>query len=495
VGAGPLTARAARAAGGVFALLVLLAPPRAAAQTDPAGRWITLRTAHFRVHVRPAQERLGERVAGEAEAAWTALAAHLPAPRRTVDLVVSDHVDLPNGITTVFPSPRIVLYPVPPTADVELQRYDRWLRLLLTHEITHVFHLDLARGWWRLGRAVFGRAPFLFPNLYLPTWLTEGLAVHFESELTGGGRDAGSYHRAVVAAQAAERGALTIDAANATSPRWPGAYRPYAFGAEFLADLARRHGEGALDRLALETARSPLPYLFLNRSVRRAAGVSATKAWTAWQRGLRGAEPADSAAGAGEGRRVETTDTAVPGGPAELRGLRSLVAPRISPDGKRILFVTADGRDESRIAVLDRATGAVRRSARVNDALGLAWDTGGGVVASELEFTDPYALRADLFRVDDAGRERRITRGARLLAPDVASDGSVVAVQVDGGGGGGGSGGPTGTTGAIPTGGGGGGGGGGSTTGGSSQTANSGQNLLTGGTVSGGGGLSSSVSP
>jgi hypothetical protein len=431
VGAGPLTSRAARAAAGVAAVLALLVPPRAEGQTDPAGRWMTLRTAHLRVHVRPAQESLGVRVAGEAEAAWAALAAHLPPPRRTVDLVVSDHVDFANGLTSVFPSPRIIVYPVPPTADVELQRYDRWLRLLLTHELAHVFHLDLARGWWRLGRAVFGRAPLLFPNLYLPTWLTEGLAVHYESELTGGGRDAGSYHPAVVAAQAAERGGLTIDAANATSPRWPGGYRPYAFGAEFLADLARQHGEGALDRLAVETAKAPLPYLLLNRSVRRATAVSATEAWSAWQRTLRAAL---GSAGTGDaGGRIAAADTTAPSGPAELRGLRSLVAPRISPDGKRILFVLADGVDEPRIAVLDRATGTVRRSARINGGLGVAWDTAGGVVVSEFEFTDPYALRADLVRVDAAGRELRLTRGERLLAPDVASDGSVVAVQVESG--------------------------------------------------------------
>jgi hypothetical protein len=398
------------------------AAPRALAQAHPGGRWLTLRTTHFRVHVRPEQESLGVRVAGEAEGAFAALAARLPAPRAAIDLVVSDNADYSNAFATVFPSPRVVLYPFPPIADLALQRYDRWLRLLLTHELAHVFHQDLARGWWRLGRLVLGRAPVLFPNAFVPTWLIEGLAVHYESRLTGPGRDAGSYHRTVVAAQAAEAGGLTLDAANAASPRWPGGYRPYAFGGEFLARLTAERGDTVVDRLAIETARAPLPYVMVDRAARRAAGVSFTAAWRQWQAEMRTAVVADGLAG-------------VPAcGRAGLCGLRQMVPPRVSSDGRRVLFVRDDGRDEARIAVLDRDAGTVGTLARVNGGLGLAWDTGGEVLAAEFEFTDPYTVRADLFRVDAGGRERRLTHGARLLAPDVAPDGSVVAVRVDGGG-------------------------------------------------------------
>jgi hypothetical protein len=416
------------------ALLSAASADALCAQAHPGGQWSTLETPHFRVHVRPEQESLGVRTAAEAEAAFAALAARLAAPTARIDLVVSDNLDVANGFTTVFPSPVIVLYPYPPVADLALQRYDRWLRLLVTHELAHVFHLDLARGWWRVGRAVFGRAPALFPNALLPTWFTEGLAVHYETRLTGGGRADGSYQAAVVDAQAAEAGALGIDAANAASPRWPGGYRPYAFGGAFFAWLTARHGDSVMERLVRETATAPLPYLMLSRGLRRAAGLSFGAAWREWQSALvTNAAVQDSGDARGGTMTEGGTSLRRYAGTPELRGLRDPVAPRVSPDGRRVLFVLDDGRDAARIAVLDRTTGAVATLARIDGGLGLAWDTGGAVLAAEYEFTDPYTLRADLFRVGAGGRERRLTVGARLTAPDVGADGAVIAVRTDAG--------------------------------------------------------------
>ena len=53
--------------------------------------------------------------------------------------------------------------------------------MVMTHELTHIFHLDRSRGIWALGQRIFGRAPYFFLNGYAPAWLTEGLAVYYES--------------------------------------------------------------------------------------------------------------------------------------------------------------------------------------------------------------------------------------------------------------------------------------------------------------------------
>lgn len=407
-----------------FSLLLVAAPGVAHAQ-HPGGRWWTMQTRHFRVHVRAEQRELGARAAGEAEAAWEALARELTPPRRTIDLVVADNVDDANGFATIYPVPRVVVYAVPPAGDLQLGAYDRWLRLVITHELVHVFQLDLSRGWWRLAQHVFGRAPGLFPNEYTPSWLTEGLAVFYESRLTGAGRLEGSFQRAIVDAASAEAGSVPIDAAGGVSPRWPAGIRPYAFGATFLGRVAAEHGDSAVRRIAREIAGRPIPYLQLNGVLRRGTGHSFTQAWREWQR----TEGTEGTRGT-EGTQADSGQSSV----ELLRGMRAAVPPRVSPDGQRLLLAYNDGRDAAHLMVLDRATGLGRRVARLNGFGGVAWMRSGEALVSQLEYTDPYTLRGDLWRVTMDGHETRLTTGARLSQPDVAPDGAIVAVRAVPGG-------------------------------------------------------------
>jgi hypothetical protein len=411
-------------------ITLALAPRSLPGQTHPGGRWWTLETAHFRVHVRPEQRELGRRAALEAESVWTRLARILPPPGLRLDLVVSDHADEANGFAATFPTPRVIVYPVPPAGDIQLQNYDTWLRLVLTHELAHIFHLDLAGGWWRVARRVFGRAPGLFPNAYTPTWLTEGLAVFYESRLTTAGRLGGSFHRGVAASASREAGGVPIDAAGALSPRWPGAIRPYALGGEFFAALADT-GDSLVARLALAGARAPVPYLSLNGTLRSAGGESLTRAWADWQDSLR--EPGAGSRTLGDGTREPGADTRRE--PLTLVCcLRVPVPPRLSPDGRALLYAHGDGRDVTRLAELDLTTGEVRLWSRLNAGNGLAWDGDAAAIVSQLEFLDPYTPRADLWRVTPGGSERRLTVGARLRGPAAGAGGAVFAVRVVPGG-------------------------------------------------------------
>ena len=406
-----------------FALCLAAGCPGAvAAQVHPGGNWLTLETAHFRVHVRAETRALGLEAARDAETAYAALAAWLPPPGRRIEVIIGDNADYTNGFATEYPVPTAFVLAAPPVGDIELGNYDTWLHVGLAHELTHVFELDLARGWWRLARAVFGRMPGLFPNLYAPDWLIEGLAVDYESGVTGRGRAEGTFHRAIVGAQVAELGALPIDAAIGAGPRWPDGYRPYAFGSQFLEWATSRYGDSTVPRLVRETARRPIPYLWLSGALRPVAGLSLIEAWRSWQDALVAAAARDAGPPGGGG-----------GGAPLLRGLREAVPPRVSPDGREILFADDRGRDTPRLAALARGSGRVRWLARLNGAPALAYDTAGGVVLSQLDYTDPYTPLSDLWEVSAAGTERRRTRGARLRDPDVAPDGAIVATRLGGG--------------------------------------------------------------
>ncbi|HKT08200.1 MAG TPA: hypothetical protein VJR24_09910, partial [Gemmatimonadaceae bacterium] len=208
--------------------------PGAAAQIAPNADWRTLRTPHFYVHFTPAEEQAARRAAVDAEQAYAALAQRLHPPRGPIDLVVADNVDFSNGSTTPYPTNRILVYARPGLDVVSLRYYDDWLQLVITHELTHVFHLDRTRGWWRLAQHVFGRAPFLFPNQYEPAWITEGLAVFYESDITGSGRVDGTYERMLLTAGAMDGGPVKFDRWNLSTTRFPGGDLAYGYGALFF---------------------------------------------------------------------------------------------------------------------------------------------------------------------------------------------------------------------------------------------------------------------
>ena len=146
------------------AALLFCAARAAGAQLPPNDDWRTIQTRHFRIHFTPPLEQEARRAAVNAERAYTELATELVPPRGTIDLVVSDNVDYVNGYATTFPSNRIVVFAHPPTDASGLQSYSDWNALVITHELTHIFHLDRSRGIWRVGQAIFGRNPLLFPS-------------------------------------------------------------------------------------------------------------------------------------------------------------------------------------------------------------------------------------------------------------------------------------------------------------------------------------------
>ena len=423
-------------AGGATALLALAAAtaaaPAAAQPVDPREAWLTLATPHFRVHVPARLEGAGRRAAADAERAWAQLAAELAPPRGPVELVVADNVDVTQGYATTFPSNRIVVFAQPPVAEGALRFYDDWSQLVITHELAHVFHLDRSRGGWRLLQRLLGRHPALFPNAYAPAWVTEGLAVHFESRLTGAGRLVGTEHRLLARAAARDGRIPRLDQLSLATTTFPGGQRAYVYGSLLIDDLARRGPPDGLRRFVDRAGGQLVPYR-LDHAARRAFGTSLTGEWRRWRDSLAAAVRAD---------------TAAPRGPVDA-GWTTLVDdgwllayPRWRPDG-RLAVARADARSVTQAVLVDTA-GRARRLGRRNglspNVLLRGGPHAGATLFAQPEYLDPFTLRSDLWvergPVADfgaaAGRQRRLTRGARLSAPDARADGAIVAVQTVG---------------------------------------------------------------
>lgn len=379
-------------------------------QIDPSGDWRTWRTQHFRVHAQASLSDAAQQAAFEAERAYGLLAAELEPPRGTIDLVVAHNVDFSNGWASVFPSNRLSIFLAPPTGSPSLGNYDGWLRLVLIHELAHLFHLDRTKGVWKVLQAVFGRAPLLFPNVYQPSWVGEGLATYYESRFSTAGRVKGSFHRGLLAA-ATQSGAWPSQGSVwLTSSGWPAGHRPYAWGGEFFASQATLHGDSVVPRLVERTSEQLWPFA-VSAPMRRAGGESVSDGW---QRLLDRAA-AEAEIGLGERTVLE-------------RGLRAQPRPRVSPDGRRLAYVHNPGRTEAHVVVRSLDTWEEIASKRVNGSADLSW-VGDTLYVVQLEFTSPVEIFGDLYRWRPGESWRRVTNGARLGHPFATADGHVAAVD------------------------------------------------------------------
>ena len=172
--------------------LVALSTPTAA-QTVPPTRTGAVQHPALRRHLpgaagRPRAPRRRDGRAGLG-AARRPLRRHAGHPRPA--LLLTDHADIANGFATPVPYNQVTIFTRPPVDGGSISYFDDWLEMVITHELVHTFHLDMTGTLGKVVRTVFGRVPSawpVFPSGAAPTWLLEGLATYYESELTGAGR-------------------------------------------------------------------------------------------------------------------------------------------------------------------------------------------------------------------------------------------------------------------------------------------------------------------
>jgi surface antigen Omp85-like protein/WD40 repeat protein len=403
-----------------FALVAVLSgTARAGGPIDPALRFRVLATEHFVIYFHQGEDASARRLATIAEETWRALRQPLgvqPPPKTHVVLV--DQTELANGFATPLPRDTIfVLASWPETADF-IGDTDDWLRLVFTHEFTHIVHLDRSESWARVVRGIFGRTELAFPNLFLPTWQIEGLATYEESLITGTGRLHAGDFRAVVT-EGARAGRLEpLDRVNGGLTDWPIGSAPYAYGSGFHEYLADRFGSDTLAELAEATARR-VPYTS-SRVFKRIFGSSLGTLWKDYEQSIQ-----ESTTTNDDGAGVEqlTYQGFIADGPRFDRFVCDTCPPIViysarAPHGFPTLNAVAiDGTPPRQLATryLGSTTG-IGRDALFFDQQDLRRNTG---------------LYSDLYMLTRSnGRVRRVTSEARLLDPDLSSDGeTIVAIQ------------------------------------------------------------------
>ncbi|MGE5244658.1 MAG: hypothetical protein ACM3SQ_10570 [Betaproteobacteria bacterium] len=327
-----------------------------------------------------------------------------------------DQTDLANGWASPLPRDVVFVTAAWPAASDSIGYEDDWLRLVFTHEFTHIVHLDRSEGWARFVRGVFGRVPLAFPNLFLPEWQIEGLATFEESRVTGAGRLHAGDFAAIVGQAARARRLEPLDRVNGGLVDWPGGLAPYAYGAGFTAYLAERFGEGRLAQLADATARR-LPFLG-SGAYAHVFGERLGTLWNEYEASRARRTPAAPARPATQlthqgfvalGPRFDGAC-----GECPLSVLYSTQTPHELPSLYR---VTLDGSAPRRLAT--RYLGSTVAPGRDR------------IYFDQQEVRREAGLYSDLYALDRrTGRIVALTHEARLLDPDLSPDGStIVAVR------------------------------------------------------------------
>ncbi len=407
----------------MLALCCLLILPQwlaAASLLDPRLRFKTLASEHFRIYFHQGEEAIAARLAAIAEDSWRRIggAFAVTAPKLT-HVIIADQSELANGWATPIPYNTIFVTAAAPSGVEFIGQNDDWLRLVFTHEFTHIVHLDRSEGWARFLRGVFGRTPIAFPNLTLPPWIIEGIAQWEESAITGSGRRSAGDFRAIEREAGRTRQVEPLDRLNGGLTDWPGGSGPYAFGLGFHEFLANRYGAERFSALARATA-GTLPFAGAT-AFGDVFGASLGSLWTEYTRALE--TPLDRTPGSGQP-------------PTRLthHGF-TVVGPRFLPPAcprctEQLAYSTRDPHEfpALRETSLD---GRVRRRLASRYLGSTVAGTERYLLFDQQEFRRDVGLYSDLYLLDRAtGSVRALTREARLSEPDLSPQAdAVVAVR------------------------------------------------------------------
>lgn len=403
---------------------IVLAATHPADAGDPRRVHRTVESDHFVVHYYEPLGDVARRVAVLAERAHRNLVpalAHAPAEKTLVVLV--DDTDSANGFAGVLPRNAITLYATGPGSFTELDDHDDWLYELVTHEYTHILHLDTMEGLPNLYNRIFGKT--WAPNQIMPRWLIEGIAVYQESKRSAGGRNRGSRFDQFIRIARHENKDLRLDEVTGTPRQFPRGNAAYVYGSHFLRYVFDRYGDDTVRAMSHASGAYPGPFA-VNRQIAKVVGKSFPELYDDWKGYLRDRYGMQEMAAERRGL--------IPGRPL-TRTAESNLFPQFTADGQHLVWLQADGYRIPQVRTMPAGGDAssARDVARI-DAIGQFDLLGDGSMIFEQGgwlFRREYAFQ-DLFRRDArTGEIVRLTRGRRARDPAVSPDGRRIAYSMN----------------------------------------------------------------
>lgn len=413
----------------------LLESPRALG--SPHTDWKRIETPHFEVLFDSRHHQFAKDVAKHAESSWQTLVPILRAwPDKTV-ILIDDDGDSANGMATGFPFPQIHIYPAPPAPGDSISDTGPWTYELVLHEYTHVLNFQPAHGVFHFARNLFGS--IVRPNLMLPRWYLEGLAVEVETRFSpSGGRLRSANFTAIPRAMIQDGLLRKEDIArigDVANPEWPGGIRPYLMGGLLWNHLANKNLSLVGDLNDHYARRAPF---FIETPLEDRLGKN-------WQQLL------DDVYSELESKAVHQTDLICEGGQVACNDGTRLGenssysrSPVISPDQSALAFVGREHNRDSVIWIASRNTAppnpslTKRPAFQTADAVRVAepesvhrvsWHPASThIFYDALDSVGRFEERTDIWSYDrERKKTARLTTGWRAREPTISPSGKLVA--------------------------------------------------------------------
>lgn len=265
----------------VFLLILILAKP-SYAWSD----WLCLKTEHFKVYYKSGHEPEARNVLATLEFYRHQVEKLCGNEIFDFAVVIDDAGTMANGFAN----------PVNSTA--HLFRYspgiwgsvENWWSFVGTHEYIHGLSMSKTGGFPGVMNGIFGNFILFMPNMLTPGWVSEGITVYGESQLTmyQGRLNDGFYDAYLGARVAADRFPSILEATYQPM-EFPLRQGIYNYGGEFFNYLANTYGEEKFAQFFITNGSSPgslvpfLPKLGLDRSARKVFGKDFPELWKEWR--------------------------------------------------------------------------------------------------------------------------------------------------------------------------------------------------------------------
>jgi hypothetical protein len=336
----------------LFLSISLVFSSSAISQVDPKIHWGLIRLPHFDLIFDAEHQELASAYATHLEKIVKTLGGIFSeVPEKTL-IVLNDRTDLTNGYATPIPTSTIVVFPVLPGPLESIYEHGDWPKELIMHEYTHVLSFEPRRGVVRVLHNIFGS--IITPNILLPRWWLEGVAVEMETRQSPFGRLRSSSQESALRSYLVDESLDSIDLGQineSTIPTWPGGARPYLFGSLMWSHMVAEKKTELIETLHQRYG-GRVPYA-INTPIQDELGKNYTDVFLEMMQDLNlrlGGQLAQL-------KKIEPHRSAK----FESKALEAF-SPSISPDGLKMIYLVKDDTTKRSIRLLKRPSAEVRFS-------------------------------------------------------------------------------------------------------------------------------------